>query len=377
MKTGFSEPGLVFIPSPMKNISYILLFLSSFLFLSCIQAELPNAEADILSCSVDPDILRKDPIIQNDRIQILVKSSTDLTQQAPVFTLTPGAAIFPASGTVLNFTKPQTYTVTSEDHQSQKKYEVSYVISTIGSKFSFEQVRLENGKFDVFFETDQNNHNIMDWASGNLGFALTGASSTPEGYPTARWAEGKVGQAAKLTTQSTGSLGAIMGKPMAAGNLFMGEFDLSASISDPLKSLHLGVPVDLVPKGVKGFFKYKAGPVYKQGGVVQPNKKDTWDIYGVFFETDSNLKYLDGTNKFTHPNIVSIAKVTPAQRIETSEWTSFYIPFDIVNNKTIDPQKLKDGKYNLTLVFTSSIDGDTFAGAEGSTLLIDEIEITH
>jgi len=361
----------------MKNINHIVLLIISCFLVSCIRPELPNAEADILSCTVDPLILRKDPIIQNNRIQILVKSSTDLTKQAPVFTLTPGATIFPESGTVLNFTKPQIYTVTSEDHQSTKKYEVSYIISTIGSKFSFEHVRLENNKYDVFFETDQNNQNIMDWASGNAGFGLTGASSNPEGYPTARLAEGKVGQGVKLTTQSTGSLGAIMGKPIAAGNLFMGEFDLAASVSNPLKSLHLGIPVDLVPAGVKGFFKYKAGPVYKAGGVVQPDKKDTWDVYAVFFETDDALKYLDGTNKFTHPNIYSIARITDVQRIEASEWTEFYIPFEVINNHTIDQQKLKDGKYSLSLVFTSSIDGDTFAGAEGSILLIDEIELTH
>lgn len=361
----------------MKNFNLILLLIVSCFCWSCIRPELPNAEADIIFCHVDPLILRKDPILQNDRIQILVKSSTDLTQQAPTFTLTLGATIFPESGTVRNFTKPQIYTVTSEDHQYQKKYEVSYIISTIGSKFSFENVRLENGKYDVFFETDQNNQNIMDWASGNAGFSLTGASSNPEGYPTARLVDGKVGQGVKLTTQSTGNLGAIMGKPMAAGNLFMGEFDLGSSISNPLKSLHLGVPVDLVPKGVKGFFKYTAGPVYREGGVVQPNKKDTWDIYAVFFETDANLKYLDGTNKFTHPNIFSIARVTDAQRIEASDWTAFYIPFDIINNQTIDQQKLIDGKYSLSLVFTSSIDGDTFAGAVGSTLLIDEIELTH
>ncbi|MBO6185827.1 MAG: PCMD domain-containing protein [Chryseobacterium sp.] len=361
----------------MKHLKYILFLLGSCLFLSCIQSELPNAEADILSCTVDPAILRKDPIIQNDRIQILVKPSTDITKQAPVFTLTPGATIFPESGTVLNFSQPQIYTVTSEDRQYQKKYEVSYIISTISSMYSFENVRLENGKFDVFFETDTNGQNIMDWASGNSGFGLTGASSTPEGYPTARWAAGKVGQAVKLTTQSTGALGATMGKPIAAGNLFMGEFDLAASITNPLKSLHLGVPVDFVPDGVKGFFKYKAGPVYKENGVVQPNKKDTWDIYAVFFETDTELKYLDGTNKFTHPNIYSIAQITDAQRIETSNWTEFYIPFNVLNNQTIDQQKLKDGKYSLTLVFTSSIDGDTFAGAVESTLLIDEVELIH
>ena len=85
-------------PYSMKNINHIILLVISCFFISCIRPEFPNAEADILSCTVDPLILRKDPIIQNNRIQILVKSSTDLTKQAPVFTLTPGATIFPESG---------------------------------------------------------------------------------------------------------------------------------------------------------------------------------------------------------------------------------------------------------------------------------------
>lgn len=43
----------------------------------------------------------------------------------------------------------------------------------------------------------------------------------------------------------------------------------------------------------------------------------------------------------------------------------------------MDSEKLEDGKYSLRLVFTSSIDGDLFSGAVGSTLLIDEVELIH
>ncbi len=361
-------------------MKYFSLFLTVFFCLigiSCIKDELPNAEADILSCSVDSKILKKDPIIQNERIQIFVKSFADLTAQAPVFTLTPGATISPKSGTVLDFTNPQLYTVTSEDGLSKKIYEVSFINDAVGSKYSFEHVRLENNKFDVFYEVNQDNQNIMDWASGNSGFSLTGAGSQPDNYPTARLANGKIGQGVKLTTRSTGALGATMGKPMAAGNIFMGEFDLASSIINPLKSLRLGMPVDFVPTAFKGNFKYKAGNVYKEGSNVIPGKKDSWDCYAIFFETDNNLKYLDGTNKFSHPNILAIARISTSAAIETDQWTSFHIPFVFNNNAVIDEQKLKDGKYSLTLVFTSSIDGDTFAGAEESTLLIDEIEIVH
>lgn len=359
---------------PIKLFS-LLFFVS--LFGSCIQDEPLNAEADILTCEVDANILKKDPIIQNKRIQIMVKSNTDLTNQAPSFTLTPGATISPESGTERNFNSPQIYTVTSEDGDSEKDYEVSYIISAIGSQFSFEHVRVEDGKYDVFYEVDQDGQNIMDWASGNIGFSLTGAGSSPEDYPTLRLLDGKEGQGVKLTTRATGSFGAMIGKPLAAGNLFMGEFDLANSITDPLKSLKLGIPIYYVPSALSGFFKYEAGPVYTNIDNEEVDKEDSWDAYAVFFETDDTLHYLDGTNRFTHPNIISIARISEENRIETSEWTSFNIPFKTIPGKEVDPQKLENGKYSLTLVFTSSIDGDLFSGAVGSTLLIDEVELIH
>ncbi|MDT0295892.1 PCMD domain-containing protein [Mesonia ostreae] len=55
----------------------------------------------------------------------------------------------------------------------------------------------------------------------------------------------------------------------------------------------------------------------------------------------------------------------------------FFIAFEFMEGKQIDSQKLEDGKYSLRLVFTSSIDGDLFSGAVGSTLLIDEVELIH
>lgn len=41
----------------MKVQSFVLCFLLTLLSVSCIREEAPNAEADILSCTVDGDIL--------------------------------------------------------------------------------------------------------------------------------------------------------------------------------------------------------------------------------------------------------------------------------------------------------------------------------
>ena len=61
---------------------------------------------------------------------------------------------------------------------------------------------------------------------------------------------------------------------------------------------------------------------------------------------------------------------------ETSEWTRFELDFNYEHyGKTIDPQKLANGGYNVSIVLSASKDGDVFQGAPGSTLLIDDLEL--
>jgi hypothetical protein len=42
-----------------------------------------------------------------------------------------------------------------------------------------------------------------------------------------------------------------------------------------------------------------------------------------------------------------------------------------------DAEKLKNGDYSLIVLFTSSVNGDFFAGAPGSTLVVDEVEVEY
>lgn len=54
-----------------------------------------------------------------NRIGIYVPATTDVTRLAPAFTLPPSARAVPAPGTALDFSRPQTYTVTAQDGSSQ------------------------------------------------------------------------------------------------------------------------------------------------------------------------------------------------------------------------------------------------------------------
>ncbi|MEG2514336.1 MAG: PCMD domain-containing protein, partial [Bacteroidaceae bacterium] len=62
---------------------------------------------------------------------------------------------------------------------------------------------------------------------------------------------------------------------------------------------------------------------------------------------------------------------------EPNEWTKFELPFVMKKGKTIDKEKLKNNKYSIAIVFTSSIEGAYFRGAIGSTLYIDEVELVY
>ena len=177
------------------------------------------------------------------------------------------------------------------------------------------------------------------------------------------------------TELATGFFGGLVGMPIAAGNLFIGSFDVNNAMSNPLQATKFGLPFRHVPTYLAGYYKYKAGDQFTEGGKPVEGKHDICDIYAIMYETSVSVPTLDGTNAFTSPNLVSMARIKDAK--ETDEWTYFKLPFTTLPGKFIDKEKLTMGKYNISIVFTSSLEGDHFNGAIGSTLLIDEAELIY
>jgi hypothetical protein len=358
---------------------------------SCIQTEAPNAEADIESCSMAEGVLISTPQIENDRIILRIDPTVDRTQLALNLVLTPGATVEPPSGTVRNFREPQTYTVTSEDGKWKKTYTVTSMVGDMSTTYSFENYELigtaiiKYYSFHELVEIEVDGEKTMEkqalWASGNSGYSIPiqfMPSKTPEDFPTAANMEGFKGSCVKLVTRSTGSIGGAQGMPIAAGNLFIGEFGkVGVNKEEALKATHFGEKFNYIPTGISGYYKYKAGEKYQEGKVIIPDKKDNFDIYGIMYEADADTPHLDGTNALTSPNLVSVARMKEGEKKETDEWTYFYIPFKPIPGTEIDPIKLKEGKYKVSLVFSSSIEGAYFNGAIGSTFYIDEVELIH
>ena len=374
---------------------------------SCIKEEALNAEADItgVSLGADHQLLRA-PVINNNDVTLFANTGDSIL--APVFTLTEGATISPASGTPRQFfstrmqltdkddgstdttylyeSTPQTYTVTSQDGQWSKQYTVNVVNNATPSDFHFDNVRYYEfgGKpmFQIFYETVGGNR--IDWGSGNQGALVTLAANnpSPSDYPTSQADNGKSGKCAKLTTISTGALGAMFGAPIAAGNLFLGSFEVN--MSDMPASTHFGIPLhNTVPSSMSGYYKYLPGSEYRKltgsagnyGTEPVPGKTDDFSIYAIVYEVTKDEPYIDGNTVMTSKNIVLRADVTDHR--SGNEWVRFDVPFTAQNGKTIDRKKLEEGRYNIAIILSSSADGATFSGAIGSTLYVDEIHLSY
>ena len=339
----------------------------------CIKPEAPNAEADILKCIMGQDLLFRDIHITNNTVEITVNSWVDVTKLAPVFIITDKATIAPENGTIRDFTNPQTYVITSEDGKWNKPYEVivkkpSFLEQPVWT-YSFEGLKTE--PYPILQELNEKGEVTLDWASGNYGATLPFMKKE---FYTTQDPNGYVGKAAKLQTLSTGPFGIIAQKPIAAGSIFMGTMDTKKMASKPLEATHFGLPFMQEPHLFEGYYKYTPGEkVINSASKVVEGKVDIFSLYAIFFEKTNEVSWLDGRNALTSEQLVSVAQLK--ERKVSEEWVKFEVPFEMKEGKTIDPVKLKAGKYRIAIVASSSENGAKFEGAVGSTLWIDELKI--
>ena len=340
----------------MKAQTLIQGLFLTFVVSSCIQDEALNKEAAIDAITGN-DVQLTNINVNSKQINIYVQRGADLSKQQLCFTLPDGATI-----------------------RTDESYSGDTDFSYNQSNGTFEHL-LENvdEPYDILYEfepsTSQGVSKVLQWSSGNPGYELTAMAQSAADYPTVRAAGGQTGQCVKLETKDTGSFGSMVGMYIASGNLFVGSFDLSNALNAPLEATRFGYQFYKHPIQMTGYFKYKAGDVYTEEGVVVEGKKDRFDIYATLYEAEDNTFTLNGNNSLSHSSIVSMARIAEEDAIETDEWTAFDLTFEAQNGKTIDEQKLQDGKYKLAIVFASSVEGAYFNGAVGSTLYVDEVQL--
>ncbi len=368
---------------------------------SCFKEEPLNAECDIEQAYIHADnkillnSLFTNPSdtlvnVQSDQtnIEFTMRPFATLTKQAPIFRLTPGATISPESGSLQDFSKgPVTYTVTSEDKQWSRTYQVSIKKGQTAMpneiEFEFEDAYISKGYYN--WQENWNGNKLDIWATGNSGFQMSNSSSKPVEYPTVMIENGHRGKGVQLTTRRTSGLADAVKKPIAAGNLFIGQFDATDALFDAMKATKFGHPFSFSAKPAKleGWYKYQAGENFTDKNMKPLDRHDYGTIYAVLYENideKGNAVLLYGDNVQTSKQIVALALVGETQDDNgkvaignTPEWHHFSVDFEY--KKTIDPIKLKNGGYSLAIVSSSSSDGANFLGAVESTLWIDSFKL--
>lgn len=372
-----------------KKIVIILSALSLSLT-SCFKDEAPNAECDIEAAYVHTDnweatfFNASDTLINvaSDKSDIVfeVRRQADLSQMAPQFRLTEGATITPENGSVHDFSQGAvTYTVTSADKNWTRSYNVSFksVTRTVNDTvcYDFENYQLSSdGKYYCWTDLDEDGNALNNWATANPAFKLAKGSAQPDEYPTIP-TEGIEGMGVALVTRSTGAFGALVERPLAAGNFFIGTFDISKALTETLKATRFGLPFDLKPLTFTGYYRYQPGPVFTDGKLNEvADRTDAGTIYAVFYrnhDDQGNAVVLYGDDVQTSPQLVAMARIdiTEAQ----TEWTPFELEFEYYQE--VDYTLLEARGYSLAIVCSSSADGNVYMGAVDSRLEIDKFRI--
>lgn len=358
---------------------------------SCIRDEALNVEAAIDGCT--GDYIRLVTINNTSHTINISLGAENLSKQELFFTLADNASLqindleendeqatLQADTTwrcLFDFSQntERELTVLSESGTTSVTYNLSVATIELPTEYSFENLK-STDPYDIFYVKDEDS--FIEWASGNPGFNLCGMASTHTDYPTAQDENGYSGKYVKLTTRDTGDFGTQVNMPIAAGNLFIGSFEVQNAVLAPREAIHFGYLFTKKPVRMTGYYKYKAGDTFTdEDGNEVNGEADKGDIYAALYEAGDDDYTLDG-NLFPleggmDENIVLLARIP--ETTETDTWTSFDLTFEAQNGKSVNDEDLENGKYKLAVVFSSSIEGAYFRGAVGSELCIDEVKI--
>ncbi|WP_342999004.1 PCMD domain-containing protein, partial [Bacteroides ovatus] len=294
---------------------------------SCIQDEALNVEAAIDGCS-GSNIQLANINTYSKTVSIYVSKSTDLSALEIKFELPDGASINPVnalanddapkydfSTSKVPITSEQTleqyqrmFKVTSESGTTEAVYTITVIKSELPTEYHFENIEDGNNNYHIFYEFNQQKAEMLQWASGNPGFQLTGMGKNTMDYPTLQ-TQGYIGKGVKLETKGTGSLGLTVGMPIAAGNLFIGSFEVGNALKDAKAATKFGFPFFKHPTKLEGYYKFKPGTEYISGIdksqsppkiVIDPSMegKDKGDIYAILYRADNVNDFLDGNLNF-------------------------------------------------------------------------------
>ena len=310
---------------------------------------------------------------QTKNVTIEIPGGVDLTNlKIQKLTLSSFATSDLQVGDSIDLTDSAIISVTAEDN-------ITITSWIIKASVASNTPQLPNSDFNLWYQASEGYYEPGEslettiWGTGNPGTKLLGLFATTP----LEIEDGNL--AARMETLFNGDLAAGFGTPISAATIYTGKFDPDKiSITDPQAAIDFGTPFAARPSAFKIKYSYTPGAENKdkQGNTLDYG--DGCDIYLLLEVRNGDKAKRLATGWFrsdvNEPEILDL----------NVEMTYGELPGDAP-----DYAKPPDGQYvradsaefilptHLTFVATSSFDGANFAGAVGSKLIIDDIELIY
>lgn len=178
--------------------------------------------------------------------------------------------------------------------------------------------------------------------------------------------------AVKLATVDSKGMAALKIPKVTSGSLFLGSF--LTDMNNTLNSTKFGIPFAKKPLTVSGYYKYAPGKVFYRSSAEAPAEvkveektvdKCAFNAFLYEIENDKDA-YITGYKTYDDPRIIARASFESAG---ADKYTAFKL--EMKYTKEYDSTK----KYRFAIVASTSSQGDTFSGAPGSVMYLDDIEV--
>jgi len=356
----------------MKRTAIIIML--GFLAFSCVRedffglSEYGNIKAIVVSNQASNAVIDIETLTVSVEIPGGVELSGITIQE---LTLSSFATADKKPGDVLDLSSPAKIAVTAEDGSLHEWTIKSYVAS--------QTPQLKNADFSAWYKTASEYYEPGEdaattiWGTGNQGTQIIGKLATTP------YDLGGGNLAARLETLDAGRLATTFGTPIAAGSIYTGFFNSEKlDPSDPEAAIELGTPFIGRPEKIRFKYIYVPGDVNKdrQGNVLEYS--DACDIYALFEVRQGSSVQRLATAWFRSDELQQEMKEIEISVIYGALDSSYP---DYMNPVDQDFVSADSASFilptHITFVASSSYDGVNFAGAIGSSLIIDDIEMVY
>ncbi|WP_019670480.1 PCMD domain-containing protein [Eudoraea adriatica] len=313
-------------------------------------------------------------VINNDSLAVKVEipSGVDLSNIAiEVLEISSFATSDKGVGDFLDLNNPQTIELVAEDGS---KY-----VWKIEAFIASENQQLDNYELNLWYQTSTNyfepgaDASSTIWGTGNPGTQiLNKLATTPIDL-------GDDNLAAKMETLDNGPIAAAFGAPISSGSIFTGVFNSDKiDPSNPEAAIEFGTPFAGRPQALKVKYSYTPGTENKDkdGNILE--FPDACDIYALLEIRSGGTVERLATAWF---------RSSAAQNeLSTLEIPFTYGPLDASFPEYTFPTDhgfvSRDSANfvlptHITFVGASSFGGANFAGAIGSVLIVDDVEMVY